>query len=163
MAVERSRRKEIEIKEQNITTGEYIPRRYIEPLYSETEIKARNNERLLLYFFIGVVVCIMVWKGFDAMRERYWMDELEAGSQKFLTTLEKENQKTGEELKKLTPSYKPTSFNNYQIKTESHLKGSMCREHIKTEIYESKTLRCVQNTNQCTPIRVKTYNKKGVC
>lgn len=43
MAVERSRRKERELKEQSIATGEYIPRRYIAPLYSETEIKARNN------------------------------------------------------------------------------------------------------------------------
>lgn len=47
---------------------------------------------MLLYFFIGVIICIVVWKGFDAVRERYWMDELDAGSQKFLMALEKENQ-----------------------------------------------------------------------
>ncbi|MGJ0490041.1 hypothetical protein [Methylobacter sp.] len=163
MTVERSRRKERELKEQSITMGEYIPRRYIEPLYSETEVKAKNNERLLLYFFIGVIICIVVWKGFDAVRERYWMDELGAGSQKFLTALEKENQKTREELKKLTPSYKPMNANSYQIKVIDHLKGSVCQGHVKSEIYESKTLRCIQRTNQCTTISTRTYSKEGYC
>lgn len=164
MAVIRRLKEERDQKDQSAVSGEYISRHHIEPLYSDTETKARNNERLLFYFFIGVVVCIVIWKGLDVMQERYWIDNwLEADSQKFLTVFEKENQRTRDELKKLTPNYKPISPNNYQIKTENYLKGSLCRDHIKTEIYESKAFRCNKNTNQCTPISVNTYNKKGVC
>ncbi len=163
MVVERRRRVEREQSNQKAASGEYIPRRYVEPIYNKAEIKARNNERLLIYFFIGVIACILIWKGFDVLRERYWMDELKTGSQQLLTTLERENQRTRNELNKLTSSYKPINANPYQIKTRDFYKGSVCREHVKTEIYERKTLKCHKKTNQCTTISSKTYNKEGHC
>ncbi|WP_404361526.1 hypothetical protein [Methylotuvimicrobium sp. KM1] len=166
LAVQRSRRKETDQRkqrEQKVSSGEYIPRRYTEPVFGDNKIKARNNERLLLYFFIGVIACIVVWKGFDVIRERYWMDELKAGNQKRLTTLEHETRKSGDDLKKLPSGYRPANASNYQFKTQDVYKGSVCKDHVKTEIYERTTLRCDKNSGRCTTISSKTYNKKGDC
>ncbi|WP_305909431.1 hypothetical protein Q9L42_005520 [Methylomarinum sp. Ch1-1] len=164
LAVQRSRRAEKEKQNnQEPASGEYIPRRYVEPTYSETETTARNNERLLLYFFIGVIVCMIVWKGFDVIKERYWMNELETSSKALLSSLEKENRKVTGEVRRITPSYKPKSANNYRIKTQDSFKGSICKDHVKTELYERKTLRCNKITHRCTTIGTTSYGKEGIC
>lgn len=164
LAIQRSRR--VEKEEQNSqkpASGEYIPRRYVESAYSETETRARHNEKLLLYFFIGVVVCIVIWKGFDVIKERYWMSELESSGQQLLSSLKNENRKSIDDMKRMAPSYKPTLANNYQTKTQDTFKGSICKGHVKTEFYERKTLRCNQTTHRCTTISSKNYSKKGTC
>lgn len=47
-----------------IKDGEFIPKQYFEPHrepYGEIEQKAKSYERLLLYFFAGLIVCILIW------------------------------------------------------------------------------------------------------
>lgn len=163
LAVERRRIKEKEQKELGVSSGEYIPRQYRESVFNDTDTKARNNERLLLYFFIGVVVCILIWKGFDVIKEQYWMSELETNGQQFLSALKNEDRKIRNEMRQITPSYKPRAANSYQIKTQDTFKGSICKGHVKTEFYVRKTLRCNQANHRCTTINSKNYSKKGTC
>ena len=110
LSVIRENKKNNDEKAKKTKKGEYMPKRYIEPYqqpYGEIDHKAKNNEKLVLYVFMGLIACILTWKGFDVIQERYWMDELKTGSKKFLRELEKENQRTNYELKKFTQSYKP--------------------------------------------------------
>lgn len=162
-------------KAKEASKGQYIPKKYIEPYsepYGEIEHKAKNNERLVLYIFIGLIACILTWKGFDFLQERYWVDELKTGSKTFLTELEKRNQRTSSELKKITQSFQPKKSSytpppkkkiHYQYKTKDFLKSRICLNHIERMDYERVRYKCNKSTNKCTVISRKNIKKHGAC
>lgn len=111
---------------QFVKPVEYLPKQNRETSY-QYSARSINFERLLLYFFLGIIACIGVWKGFEIFEERYFIDEMKQASQALITDIDSEIE---QQIRQITVNQhkstsRPEIHNPYQIITKDRLIGSI--------------------------------------